>query len=200
MDVIAGTGVGGAPRVRVFSGADGSIIADFFAYEDSARGGVTVASADMDGDGKWEIVTGSGFGDAPRVRVFSFGTDGPVTTMDFFAYGETARGGVNVTAGDIDGDGKAEVVTGAGIGGAPHVRAFDHDGNEQANLFAFEPTFTGGVRVGVTDADSDNIAELVVSPGPGGGPRVRVIKPKTTDILFDDFAFDPTFTGGVFVG
>src|SRR5262249_57247349 len=42
----------------------------------------------------------------------------------FFAYTPTFLGGVNVAAGDLNGDGKAEIVTGAGPGGGPHVRIF----------------------------------------------------------------------------
>lgn len=201
MDVIAGAGVGGAPRVRVFSGRDGSIISDFFAYEDSARGGVTVASADLDGDGKWEIITGAGVGGAPRIKTFAFGSEGPVTTLDMFAYDESARGGVNVAAADIDGDGRGEIIAGAGVGGGPHIRGFDAVTEaEKLSTFAFEPSFTGGVRVAVTDQDSDGIAEVVAAPGPGGGPRVRVIRAKTSEVIDDQFAFDPEFTGGVFVG
>jgi FG-GAP repeat len=45
----------------------------------------------------------------------------------FFAYDSGFRGGVSVAAGDIDGDGLADIITGAGPSGSPHVRAFSAD-------------------------------------------------------------------------
>src|SRR5215203_1781986 len=64
MDVIVGAGAGpdGGPHVRVFSGTDLSELASFYAYDPSFAGGVTVAAADVDGDGRADIITGAGPG------------------------------------------------------------------------------------------------------------------------------------------
>src|SRR5262249_13700038 len=58
-------------------------------------------------------------------------------------------GGVWVGAADVDGDGHAEIVTGAGIGGGPHVRVIRFDGSltEVASFYAYDPQFIGGVSV-----------------------------------------------------
>ena len=45
--------------------------------------------------------------------------------QSYFAYAADFAGGVWVAAGDVTGDGVAEVVTGTGIGGGPHVKLFD---------------------------------------------------------------------------
>ena len=51
---------------------------------------------------------------------------------------------MNVAAGDVDGDGLADIITGAGAGGGPHVRAFSGaDLSELASFFAFDPAFPG---------------------------------------------------------
>jgi hypothetical protein len=54
---------------------------------------------------------------------------------------------------DVNGDGKVNIITGAGPGGGPHVRIFDGDtGQQLTNAFdsfmAFDPSFSGGVFVG----------------------------------------------------
>ena len=127
-EIITGAGPGGAARVRVFAGNGAALVTDFHAYTNSS-GGVFVAAADLDGDGKAEIITGAGRGGSPHVRAFKAdGTPYPADPDGFGAYDGAFRGGVFVTAADLDGDGKAEIITGAGPGGGPHVRAFKADG------------------------------------------------------------------------
>ena len=68
-------------------------------------------------------------------------------------------------------------------------------------VFAYGSSFTGGVRVaGLGDVDGDGLADIVTTPGPGGGPHTRVFSGRTAAALTAFFAFDPTFLGGVFVG
>ena len=51
-------------------------------------------------------------------------------------------------ADDLNGDGKAEITTGVGLGAGPHVKRFDgQTGAELSSFFAFSPTFLGGVNV-----------------------------------------------------
>jgi hypothetical protein len=65
---------------------------------------------------------------------------------------------------------------------------------------AYEEDFTGGVRVGINDGNSDGIADILTGAGPGGGPQVNVFSFPALDLLFSFFSGDPTNTGGVFVG
>jgi hypothetical protein len=99
------------------------LVRSFFAYEPDFREGVYVVGADVNGDGKADIVTGTGVGGGPLVKVFD-GARGSLLAS-FFAYESTFRGGVVATAADIDGDGKAEIITGAGVGGGPLVKVWD---------------------------------------------------------------------------
>jgi hypothetical protein len=81
------------------------------------------------------------------------------------------------------------------------VKAFD--ANDNLNLlysfFAFGPGFTGGVRVAVGDVNGDSINEIITAAGPGGGPHVKVFDPASQTVLHEFFAYDPGFTGGVYV-
>ncbi len=141
-EIVAGAGPGGPPIVRVFDGS-GKQEASFYALEPSFTGGVWVGAADVDGDGKAEIVVGAGSGGEPQVRVLDASGK---QLSSFDAYERSFAGGVHVAAGDVDGDGKAEIVTGPASGRAVDVETFTSDGNELAS-FRANPDFQGGIFV-----------------------------------------------------
>ena len=203
-DVVVGSGNGGGPRVRVFDGAQLSegmqtTLADFFAYESTFRGGVNVGSGNFNNDSFDDIIAGAGVGGGPRVRVFDGKT--PTTTLtDYFAYDSGLRSGVTIAAGDINGDSKTDVITGAGIGGGPNVRAFSGlTQTSLANFFAYGENDRGGVRVATADFNDDGVSEIVTGSGPGG-PRTVKFFGSTGTSSFSYDAFNTSFTGGVYVG
>jgi large repetitive protein len=198
VDIITGAGPTGGPHVKVFSGADLSLLASFFAYDPFFTGGVYVAAGDVNGDGRADIITGAGAGDGPLVNVFS-GADLSVLAS-FNAYTPAHQGGVFVAAGDVNGDGRADIITGAGPGGGPHVRVFSGvDLSDLASFFAYDTGFTGGVSVASLDADGDGLADIVTGAGPGGGPHVRVFSGADLSNVWSFFPYDPLFSGGVSV-
>lgn len=174
-DIITGADSGGGPHVRVFSGSGGGEILGFMAYSTSFTGGVRVASTDVNGDGVDDVITGPGAGGGPHVRVFS--GNGGDEIMGFMAYDQGFTGGVFVASGYLNGDAQGDIVTGPGAGGGPHVRAFSGSGGgELKSFFAYDPSFSGGVRVASNDIDGDGIDDIVTGPGPGGGPHIVVFK------------------------
>ena len=198
LDIIAGGGPSGGPEVRIFDGNGLNVLRAFFAYDQSFTGGVSVASIDFNNDGILDIVTGAGPGGAPHVKVFDGATNAIIS--QWFAYPVTFTGGVFVAAGDIGNDGTFEVVTGAGQGGAPVVAVWDpYTGALLSQFMAYAESFTGGVRVGINDGNSDGIADILTGAGPGGGPQVNVFSFPALDLLFSFYSGDPANTQGVFV-
>jgi uncharacterized delta-60 repeat protein len=183
-----GVPAGGVPTVTVFS-PDGSVRFTLDVFEPSFAGGVTVALADVTGDGIDDVIASAGDGGGPRVRVFDGATGAALA--DFFAFDESWRGGVNVAVGP---DG--EIVAGAGVGGGPRVRVFDGAGTPLADFFAFGDGFRGGVSVATADVTGDGVADVVAGAGPGGGPHVRVFDGATGAALAEFLAGDPDDRGG----
>jgi hypothetical protein len=155
LNVLAtGAGPGGGPHVRLLDPQDGAELLGFYAYDPGFAGGVRVAIGDVTGDGIPDIVTGAGAGGGPHVRVFDGFTGSPVPGPlgSFYAYDPGFLGGVTVAASDVNCDGRADVIVGAGPGGGPHVQVFDGaTGNllpgPLASFFAYAPGFTGGVSI-----------------------------------------------------
>src|SRR5215204_6479710 len=102
--------------------------------------------------------------------------------------------GVKVASGDVNADGIADLVVGAGPGGGPRVAVFDGlTGALLYDFFGYEDSFRGGVTVAVGDVDLDGYGDLILGTGPGGGARVRVLSGKDLTPLRDAFVFESTF-------
>ncbi len=199
-DLVIAPGQGGGPRIRIVDGKSGQTLNDFFVYEPSFTGGISVSVGDVNGDGRNDIITGTGVGGGPRVRVLDGATLGKGVLKDFFAYEDSFRGGVLVASGDTDGDGLDDVITGTGVGGGPRVQVFSgKDDRVLRNYFAFEDSFRGGVLVASGDTNGDGRDDIINGTGPGGGPVVRTISGADGRELSALFADDPSFRGGVSV-
>jgi Bacterial Ig domain/FG-GAP-like repeat/FG-GAP repeat len=197
-DVIVGAGVGGGPRVSVFSGQDGTLLKNFFAFDSSYRSGVRVGEADFNGDGLSDIIVTTGAGPATRVRVFDGATN--EVLQDIAPYGDDYTAGAYVSGGDFNADGVPDLIVGAGANES-RVQIFSGlTTNVLANYMAYESQSAVGVSVSARDLDNDGHATIMTGPGQGGGPRFTGLQ--TTDLKrdFDYFTFEDTFRGGITVG
>jgi hypothetical protein len=106
-EIVTGAGGGGGPHVRIWK-TDGKTWSNgFFAFDKTERGGVSIAVADVDNDGTSEIVTGSGLGAIPRVRVYH--ANGTLKT-EFTLGSRPLVGGIQVYVADIDGGSTPEIL------------------------------------------------------------------------------------------
>src|SRR5262249_37896036 len=103
---------------------------------------------------------------------------------------------ISVAAGDVDGDGKADVIVAAGAG---TVAAFSSPANTLIRSFVAFPGFAGDARVAAEDVNGDGKADFIVGRGRGAGPHVKVLDAVTLAVLDGFFAFG-LFSGGTFVG
>ncbi len=206
--------------------------------------GVSVAVADVTGDGTQDIIVGAGPGNAPDVEIIDgtklnqVNVEGQIEFSalvggrDFFAFSTSDPTGVNVAVGDVNHDGIPDIILGAGPGGGPVVEVINGadllvNGNLNLNAanqfnfagliggrdsFAYAPTFTGGVTVAAGDVNGDGFADVIVGAGPGGNSEIKVIDGSRIGqfdgsnevaagaLLSDFLAFGSGFTGGVSVG
>lgn len=194
-DVVVGPAEGGGPRLFVRDGFTGDEMLNFFVYEPEMRNGIYVAVGDINGDGTTEIITGTGLGGGPRVTAVNPATGEVI--RNFFAYEADFRGGVRVSAGDVDGDGIDEIITAAGDGGGPHVRIFNNDDSIRSEFFAGDSNDRSGIFIGVGDLTGSGLSDLVVGAGLGAEPYVLTYDARTNALITQFLAYEPSFTGGV---
>ncbi|MFL5329702.1 MAG: FG-GAP repeat domain-containing protein [Gemmataceae bacterium] len=180
---------------------------------------ISVAVGDVNNDGVDDVIVAAGFGGGPHVKVYdgaSINTisdpnalANPNVLQSFYAFEPTFIGGVNVAAGDVNGDGFVDIVCGAGPSGGPKVVVYSgSDHSQLMNFYPFETTFAGGVNVAAGDVGGDQLtAEIVVGAGNTGGPKVAAYNyvananpTLTAQRLTEFFAYDPNTTNGVNVG
>ena len=191
-DIIVGQSSGGS-AVAVYDGVSGALVTAFFAYPE-APVGVTVAAGDVDGTGVAEIVT-TPAAPVPLVRVF----DGSGDMMrEFLAFAPTAAvPAVTVAVGDLNGDGMAEILIGANVGGRGYAGVFTGTGaledvkalpSREASFLAPHLTVT---NVTAGESDADLVFTMGTTLGAFDGPGLALLG---TTVL------GPDTIGGAYIG
>lgn len=207
-DIVVAAGLNGNGNIRVFDGKTLKPIKDFFPY-DYYQGGVSVATADLNGDGYDDIISGvtsaypNSSANMPSHVVAFDAKTGRVLTS-FYAYDTGFLGGVNVAGGDVNGDGKGEIVTTPAFGAPGHVKVFSISAGGVPKViqsYMSTPTnFGGGVWVAVGDFNNDGYADVATGLNLGS-PFIQVNSGKNPAQILDSIvAFNPQVPSGARVG
>ncbi|XOU95015.1 MAG: FG-GAP repeat domain-containing protein [Candidatus Kerfeldbacteria bacterium] len=181
----------GGPQV-IIKNYLGETLTNFFAYDSSLRFGMTATSIDLGTDGISEFIIAPGVGAEPLVRLFN---SAGYQIAEFMFYTSNMRAGINMAAGDIDDDGRVEIVAVPKQGAAPHIRILDSYGNLESQFYAYAETFRGGVSIALADVDNDGMFEIITMPESSAGPQVRVFE-KDGTLVSQFWAYAPTIRGG----
>jgi suppressor of ftsI len=210
--------------VVVTNPVTGTAVATFLAFEKKYKGGVSVAVADVNGDAVYDVIVGRLQGRS-EVKVID-GTklsqvDGNGVILasallgDFLAYKKSYQGGIFVSAGDTNGDGLSDVITGQASGKKARIRVINatmlpqgtpkktvSPGALLADFQPFLPKFDGGVRVACGDFNGDGRFEIVAGQGPGSKSHgeIKVFAGMGQALIADLNPFGANFKGGVYVG
>lgn len=194
-EIITAPGKGGGPQIRIFDNR-GNLKGQFFAYDPTFRGGITMTLVDRDGNGIYEILTIPGSGSTtPIVRIFNLKGE---ILEEFHMEGIIDNPGYDVAAADVDKDGKFEIIT-IPQNGLAMVRIFDLDGNKEGQFLAYPEFYKQGGKVAVGDINNDGDFEIITGTNRGGGPQVRIFKPNGS-VVSQFFVGEVDSRDGITVG
>jgi len=199
--LIVGSDQGYPPEIRIYEPQNGVFVDSFIGFDSFYTNGMRVAVGDINADGTADIVATASAGGFTRLRVFD-GTDQSII-HDFFPYGSHFGGQINVAAGDVNGDGFDDIITGPAIDMESYVRVFD--GTDLSIIFeipnVYDAGFTGGVNVAAGDIDGDGFDDVVCGPGPGLANDVilKTYSGATGAFMSQGFAYFSTIAAGAYV-
>jgi FG-GAP-like repeat len=176
-EVVTGTGAEGPAIIQIWKlaiptgavqemvrGTVGDILPDF---------GVRVATCDINGDARAEIVAAAVGGSLPIVRIFDVATASLLHAFPAARPGEAL--GLQVACGDALPGGRNEIIVGLEMGGSPLARAFTPEGTLLGEYLGFAPMPGSGVRVAVGEFDGDPaLQEFALASGLNAAPQVLV--------------------------
>jgi hypothetical protein len=175
----------------VYDGATFQLLQVYVPFTAGYTGPVSVAFADVNGNGTPDLVTGTGSGFS-LVNVYDGNSQ--ALTRSFFAFG-AFDGGVTVSGGDVNDDGFDDILVGAGSRFLAYG-AFDGRNQNalQLNLFG---ALAGGTRIAGGDLDGDGDDDILIGLGAGGPPVAGFIRGTDGALFRVQQVFESGYFGGV---
>jgi len=176
VDLFVGAPSGDSGRVYLLSGKDGSVLRTYSPREGAGSFGWYVARLDdLDGDGRPDLVVGAPFAaDAGGAKVGGAWVLSSASGRELYHWRGTDRrggfGGVVAAAGDLDGDGKGEIVV-AAPGTEDQTRTLPGElriysgatGKELRHWSGGQPgELFGRMVVAAGDLDGDGVEDLAI--------------------------------------
>lgn len=191
-EILVASGRNSQPYIKILN-FTGDFQYEFLAYAPSFNKGLKVTVADLYNDGSPEILAAPLEGGGPQIRIFD---NLGFAYFSFFAFDQDLRGGVNVAAGDVNGDSQKEIIAGAGLNMEPTVKIFDNYSNYLSEFLAYEENYRGGVNVLTADLNNDGTDEIITAPSIGKEPMVKIFNHQG-ELINKFLAYPYGFWGGV---
>jgi hypothetical protein len=202
-----GPGSGNPAEIRIFDN-NGAPLPNLNVTAFTNDYGANVASADFDGDGYYEVITGTGQNKVNsayvKIYVYDPATQDLVDSgIDLYPY--NMQYGVNVATGDVDGDGVPELITSPGPGsknlGIVRIWSIDTShgtGQWSVNLhkeFTVQSEYKYSVTIAGGDVNGDGIDEIITGDGPHSKARDVVRIYDENGVLLNVWQAGTSFNG-----
>lgn len=193
---------------------------EILAFE-NFNGGVNLAAADFNGDGRQELAV-TPIGGAAQVKIFNFCSHpNQICAMKYgsqrfsrpdgvfdqiYPFGKIEKQDLKVSAFDLDRDGKDELIVYPLSGRTTILKIYDCEIHDEYRCLAKEieakqiygDRYQGGINVSTFEGRENFDRYILVSPQSGGGPHLKLYQwDKKLKLINEFFAYDQEFSGGV---
>jgi len=170
----------GTPQVRVFTynatTKKFTAIAQSFLLDKNLKSGFFLSAGDLNLDNRAEIVIASR-ASAKTITVYSLTDKNTFLRVARFSpYNVTFRTGIITSIGDVNGDGRGEILTNGGPGYWSWVKVWNMTGKLLANFYPSSKTFLGGADLTTLDVNADGRDEVITGTYSKGGPGLYVFR------------------------
>ncbi|MFH1536466.1 MAG: hypothetical protein ABID45_00595, partial [Patescibacteria group bacterium] len=149
-------------QIRMYSLGGNLVHPGCFPYGTGFNGGINISTGNVTGSIAEEIVVAPASSGGPHVKILNRTCS--EIMPGFMAYDEGSSSGVSVGVGDINGEGKDEIVTGPGKGLAPHVKIFNAKGKVLSpGFFPYSTDNKSGLFITVADIDNNGVYEIITN-------------------------------------
>jgi FtsP/CotA-like multicopper oxidase with cupredoxin domain len=161
-----------APTVAIVRSSDLQTAATLTPH-DFGTDSVATAVGDVDGDAVPDVAVASGRGPTTTVKVYSGASGYDRVIRDVRPFGGSTAG-AHVALGDLNADGRDDIVVGEAGTGRGRVVVFDGDTSKRLTDFRPYDRVTDGVSVATGNVEDGGRVSLVTGAGAGGAPTVNV--------------------------
>jgi len=192
-------------KIIVFELATGLKVLRFRPYRRTFTIGadpLRVAVGDLENDGQRELVTIPGLNGKPQLRIFDAltGKRRKGHRGKKYPFGPSFFGGSYVALGDVNGDGCDDFIVAVGGGAAPQINLISGKKFAQIDhFFAYETSFTNGVRVAAGKVSSSSHYDIITAPAPGRLSTIRIFNGMTQALVREFQAYPDSYKFGFFV-
>ncbi len=195
-EIIVGSGPGRRSEILVYTHQGQKTKYIIYPFEKDFIGGVDVACGDLDADGADEIIVAVASKEQAKIKVYR-ADQGKTLLSEFVAEASEFKGGVHISAGDIDGDGADEIAVSRGQGSRSRVHFFELNGEALATMiYPFSKEYKNGADVELADVDGDGEDEIIVSAFRNSKAYIKTYETDGTEKA-SFIAYNQGFKGGV---
>ena len=183
-EIILGLGKNNEPRIKIYN-AQGKLLNTWLAYALNFRGGVNVATGDINNNGYAEIITAPMSAGGAHIRIFN--QNGKVLGQ-FFAADKKIRNGFKVAVGNVFLNTRqqgANIIVVPSKNRSPYLKIFNRFGKLKRKFAAYSTKYTGKVELAVSDINHDGLDEIITAAQPKKQTNIKIFK--GNGLLLDSF-------------